>query len=115
MCILLQIHVAANVAEGSAASSFQSEEPYHFAVDWCWYLSALVPAYCAAWYLMHTLVKAVEHQFFTSRQVLYFVIGIRVRHASCPAALSPTQADRAAHSQEGFALTKVHTTWYESP
>lgn len=82
ICIHLQIHIAANVKEGTAAQSFQSDEPYHFAVDWCWYLSALVPAYCAAWYLMHTLVKMVEHQFFTSRQVLYFVIGIRVRRCT---------------------------------
>ena len=59
--------------------SYKTDEPYRFAVDWCWYLSALVPAYAAAWYTMHLLVKLVEHQFFTSRQVLYFAIGIRVR------------------------------------
>lgn len=76
---LVQVHIAANVKEGILAQTYQSDETYRFAVDWCWYLSALVPAYMAAWYLMHTLVKMVEHQFFTSRQVLYFVIGIRVR------------------------------------
>ena len=73
-----QVQVAAHLKEGISAHNFKSDEPYQFVITWCWYLSALMPAYMAAWYIMRLADKVIEHQFFTSRQVLYFAIGIRV-------------------------------------
>ena len=45
---------------------------------WLFFFAGLIAAYYVAYYCMQVVVVMIESQFFTFRQVLYYVIGIRV-------------------------------------
>ncbi len=48
---------------------------------WLFFFAGLIAAYYVAYYCMQVVVVMIESQFFTFRQVLYYVIGIRVSSA----------------------------------
>ena len=48
---------------------------------WCFFLGCIPPVYWISDLVVHFLVLGVESTLFTTRQVLYYTYGVRVRPA----------------------------------
>jgi len=56
---------------------------------WMFFFCGFVPVWWIAFYIMRVLTVVVESRLFPFKQVLYYIIGVRVRHlcwaySDCP-------------------------------
>ena len=71
---------------------------------WLFFFAGLIAAYYVAYYCMQVVVVMIESQFFTFRQVLYYVIGIRVSSA-----VTMTSCGMQQHCQAAARLQSWQT------